>query len=151
LIVFFFFGFLISCFARSEGGPPKPENDEEARLNEYYKNYYAQMYAQATEDYQRKLKEYEEAQAAQNNESTKKRPAPDDGYEVPKPEFEEYRVKGTFAKVQGRFMAEGTGGSEYWASKVRPLEGDKLRKVTLITCRERNGIEKDGSWITIMM
>ena len=100
-------------------GAPMPQSEEEASLNEYYKNYYAQLYGKAAQDYQEQLKAYEKAIAAQKEQSkdAAKPIAPDDGYVIPKPQFETYEVTGKFAKVQGRFMADGQGGSEYWAGQ----------------------------------
>ncbi len=98
--------------AAASGGPPAPANEQEALLCEYYKNYYEQAFAKAKADYEEQLRAHEAAAAA----ATSGVP-PDDGYKVPKPVFEEYAVTGKFAKIHGRFMAEGQGGSEYWAAK----------------------------------
>ena len=104
-------------------GAPKPLTEEEAYLSEYYKNYYAQLYAQSAADYQKQVQEYEAAQKQQAEKEVEASAPPDDGYQIPRPQFEEYRVTGQFAKVRGRFMAEGTGGSEYWAAKG--TQGDR--------------------------
>jgi hypothetical protein len=93
------------------GGPPEPRNDQEAMLSEYYKNYYEQAFAKARSEYEEQLRAHEMAAAVATGKP------PEDGYVVPKPQFEEYAVTGKFAKIHGRFMAEGQGGSEYWAAK----------------------------------
>ena len=107
--------------APADNGAPVPQSEEEASMSEYYKNYYAQLYAQAAQDYQEQLVAYDEAMAAADQSKPKdgKPSAPDDGYVIPKPQFESYQVSGQFAKVQGRFMADGQGGAEYWEGQGR--------------------------------
>ena len=79
---------------------PKAESEYDAYLNEYYKNYYAQYYAQQVAEYEQKLKEYEEAKRqAEEIQGEHSNAPPEDGYVIPKPQFVEYTVKGTFDKV----------------------------------------------------
>ncbi len=94
-------------------GAPVPLSAEEALLSEYYRRYYEEAFARAAADYKQRLPD----PASETFGSSGAPVPPEDGYQVPKPQFQEYVVAGKFAKIQGRFMAEGAGGSEYWAGK----------------------------------
>jgi hypothetical protein len=116
-----------------------PQTEEEEYLSEYYKNYYAQAFAKAAEDYQKQVEEYNRQQELlkQQEENKKRGLAPDDGYVVPKPEFEDYRAKGKFAKIHGRFMADGQGGSE-----LRKETKKKKQILILLFCFVDIGLRK---------
>ena len=122
-------------------GPPEPLNEQEAMLSEYYKTYYEQAFAKAAAEYQEQLRAHEAA--AKTAEAGA---PPDDGYQVPKPVFEEYAVTGKFAKIHGRFMAEGQGGSEYWAAKgtqVGKLVSHFSSRLLTSSQRDREGRQLD--------
>lgn len=115
----------------AEGGPPVPRNEAEAYLNEYYRNYYEQAFAKAAAEFEEQRQAYNAANAAAEAETaagSKRAPPPDDGYVVPKPDFQEYVVTGEFRKGAGKMVQPGTGGSDHWDNKglSRDSEGRHL-------------------------
>lgn len=88
-----------------------PQTEEEQVLSEYYRRFYEQAFAKAAADYEAQMAEYTRQQQLLK-EGGEKRERPDDGYVVPQPKFEDYRVAGSFSKIHGKFVTQGQGGSE---------------------------------------
>ncbi len=134
-----------------------PLSEEERLLSEYYKNFYAQAFAKAAADYQAQLEEYtrqQEALKQSQEENSKKRGPPDDGYVVPKPQFEDYRMAGKFSKLHGKFMAEGQGGSElrnFFFFYVFFNRQNNFFRKGIGPGREPNRIEKEDNLIITTM